>query len=183
MADHETTEVLSLAAVVYGGGTDIDTVMAMFVAEIMGAQARVGGVMQVKIDGRMCGPNAPMLLKDVANGEILSISQDLGPCAESCRLDPDGLAQAAMRVRNAAESTDYDLVVISKFGKEEAAGRGFREELALAAATGRPVLTSVRRNLVQDWQEFTGGAGTLLEPKLPALRAWWSEVTAARVDA
>lgn len=182
MAETGGMDTLPLAAVVYGGGTDIDAIMAAFLDELR-REARVGGVMQVKIDGRACGPNAPMLVRDVTSGEILTISQDLGPCAESCRLDPDGLAQAAMRVRQAAESPDFDLVVVSKFGKEEAAGRGFREELALAAATGRPVLTSVRKNLVADWEAFTGGAGTLLEARLPALRAWWSAVCADRAAA
>lgn len=165
-----------LAAVLYRATTDIDGLMARFLAELAANRHIVAGVVQVAVPGRVCGPDTPMLLRDVASGEVLTISQDLGCGAQSCRLDSAALAEAAMRVRNAIEDDRVSLVVVSKFGKEEAAGRGLRHELALAATNGRPVLTTLRRNLTDDWVAFTGDPSTILEPTLPALRAWWASV-------
>lgn len=186
-AAHQTDpahgRISHLAAVLYRGTTDIDGLMASFLAELAANRQRVAGVVQVAIPGRVCGPNAPMLLRDLATGEVLTISQDLGSGAQSCRLDSAALADAAVRVRHAVEAPDVDLVVISKFGKEEAAGRGLREEMALAAANGRPVLTTLRRNLSEDWVTFTGDPATILEPTLASLRSWWASVAPPAVRA
>ncbi len=177
MTETAPSRISHLAAVVYRGSTDIDGLMGTFLAELAASHKRAGGVVQVAIPGRVCGPNAPMLLRDVASGEVLTISQDLGCGAQSCRLDSAALAEAAMRVRHAIEDTTVDLVVVSKFGKEEAGGRGLRDELAMAAASGRPVLTTLRRNLADDWLAFTGDPATILEPNIAALRAWWASVS------
>lgn len=166
-----------LAAVLYRGSTDIDGLMAKFLTELSAQGQRVAGVVQVAVPGRVCGPNVPMLLRDVATGEVLTISQDLGCGAQSCRLDSSALAEAAVRVQAAIDDAEIDLVLVSKFGKEEAAGRGLRHELAMAAASGRPVLTTLRRNLADDWIAFTGDAATILDPDLASLRAWWTTVS------
>ena len=51
--------IAHLAAVLYRGTTDVDGLMATFLAEIAATQTCVGGVVQVNIPGRVCGPNAP----------------------------------------------------------------------------------------------------------------------------
>lgn len=177
MQSVEQADGMNLAAVVYDDGVAIDSLLTEFARELAAQGVRIGGVVQVPRDGPGCGPDAPMLLQDVATGEIISICQRLGPGAQSCRLDPRGLAEAAMRIRRAAEDS-VDLLFVSKFGKQEASGQGFRNELALSALSGSPVLTGVRRGLVDNWLSFTGGLGTLLNARLWVLRDWWKEVAA-----
>jgi hypothetical protein len=116
-----------------------------------------------------------MQLHDIATGETFAICQDLGSGAEDCCLDPSKLRHAAFRIR-AATGTASDLVVVSRFGKEEARGQGFRDELAHAILSGRPVLMAVRRGMVDNLMAFTGGIGTTLDARLWVLKNWWNEI-------
>lgn len=175
MHQAESLNPLMLAAIVYDDGVAIDALIECFATELSAVPLRIGGVLQVPPHGPGCGPRRPLCVRDVATGEIIPICQDLGPGSASCALDPHGLAEAAMRLRRAADE-DLDLIFVSKFGRQEAAGRGFREEIALAALSGKPVLTAVKRGLTGNWFAFTGGTGTLLDARLWVLRDWWRSV-------
>jgi hypothetical protein len=120
-----------------------------------------------------------MRLRDVATGDVLPLCQPLGASADGCRLDPERFAQAASRMRKVCEA-DADLVFVSRFGKMEANGKGFREVMALAVERGVPVLTAVRRGLVDNWFGFTGGVGTVLDAHLWVLEQWWREIAPLR---
>ena len=61
----------------------------------------------------------------------LRISQDRGKWARGCRLDAGSLELAVAQVASALD-VGADLMIINKFGKHEAEGRGFR-------AVARPV--------------------------------------------
>jgi hypothetical protein len=119
-----------------------------------------------------------MEMEDLASGERFSLSQDLGSGSEACRLDPASLAHAAVAVR-AALADGAQLVVINKFGAQEASGSGLRAEMGEVAMAGVPLLTAVGGRFLPEWQHFTGGGGTLLEPKLEDILAWWAELTAS----
>ncbi len=166
-----------LAAIVYDDAVAVDALMGAFAREMVDKGVRAGGLLQLPPDGA-CGPGAPMRLQDVTTGEILPICQDLGPGAGSCKLDLGALASAAQRLRRAAELPS-DLFFVSKFGKQEAEGRGFRDELAYAVLNNRTVLTAVKRGLVHRFLDFTGGAGTLLDHRLFVLRDWWADLPPA----
>lgn len=166
-----------LAAIVYDDGVAVDALLTTFARELRDAGVVIAGIVQMPPDGPGCGPGAPMRLQDVATGDVIPICQDLGSGAKSCRLDPAGLADAAYRIRAAAER-ETDLLFVSKFGKQEVNGQGFRAELAYAATEGRTVVTAVKRGLVHNWLDFTGGVGTLLDHRLWVLRDWWHDVQA-----
>lgn len=161
-----------LAALLYDDGPAADALLLRFIAARQATGAVVRGVVQLPPAEPGCGPEAPMLLRDIASGEVIRLCQDLGPGADACRLDPDALARAAARLR-AAITQPSDLLVVSKFGKQEASGQGFRDEIAEAVAEGRSVLTTVKRPLLAEFQAFTGGLARLLPPEEAALRAWW----------
>ncbi|MDX2204188.1 MAG: DUF2478 domain-containing protein [Hyphomicrobiaceae bacterium] len=171
-----------LAAVVYDDGDSVDALLSAFARELLEAGTDIAGLVQMPPAEGSCGPSAPMCLRDVRTGMVLPIGQDLGPGARSCKLDPGALAAAAVMLRAMAERP-CDLLFISKFSKQEAAGRGFRDEFAFAVEHGRTVLTGVRRGLVHHWLDFTGGDGTLLDCRLSALRHWWSGVSPPRLAA
>jgi molybdate transport system ATP-binding protein len=163
-----------LAAIVYDDGRAVDALMTQFADELVGAGFDARGLVQLPPPKEGCGPRAPMRIRDLATGELIPICQDLGSGAKSCALDTSVLASASTRLRSAAE-TPSDIVFFSKFGKTEAAGGGFRSELAYAASEGRTVLTAVKRGLLDAYLGFTGGEGTLLAPRPWVLNNWWSD--------
>ncbi|MGD0564019.1 MAG: DUF2478 domain-containing protein [Roseiarcus sp.] len=167
-----------LAAIVYDDGVAVDALMSAFARELVEAGVAARGVVQLPPEEGGCGPRAPMRLQDVETGEIIPLCQDLGPGAGSCCLDPSALAGASARLRLAAMQPS-DIVFFSKFGKQEANGGGFRAELAFAVGEGRTTLTAVKRGLVPNWLQFTGGLGTLLDHRLWVVRNWWAEISIA----
>jgi hypothetical protein len=71
-----------------------------------------------------------------------------------------------------------EVVLINKFGAQEAAGSGLRAEMGLVVLAGVPLLTAVGGRFLPEWQHFTGGEGTLLEPTLESVLAWWTRLQA-----
>lgn len=62
-----------------------------------------------------------------------------------------------------------DLVILNKFGKQEAEGRGFREALAGAVAEGIPVLVGLNALNKAAFETFAAGLPTECPPTLEAL--------------
>nr|WP_271566400.1 DUF2478 domain-containing protein [Bradyrhizobium sp. CCBAU 11386] len=148
--------------------------MADFAQDIAQQGVRIGGIMQRH--SRRANGTHVMLAIDVATGQEISISQPLGSGAMSCNLDTNGLAEAAVVVSQALRNKT-DLLVISKFAKQEAAGRGLRLELVDAITRGVPVLTAVPKNCLADWRTFTAGVGTLLPCDRQFLEQWWCDIS------
>lgn len=167
-----------IAALVYDDGVSVDHLMCYFADELQHQGRRIGGVVQLppEVEGM---PSTEMRVMDLMTGEIISIQQNLGRGSGACKLDPGGLMVAATRIRRAIEA-GVDLMFISKFSKQEVAGHGFRDEFGLAVGAGIPILTSVKRPLVNDWLNFTGGIGTLLACRLRVTRDWWEETDTRR---
>lgn len=161
-----------LAALVYDDGIAIDRLMVDFAHTLTQAGRRVGGIAQLP-PGPATEPGQVDLI-DLMSGEIRPLKQRLGPGAASCTLDGGALAAASTGIRRAVAAR-VDLVVISKFSKQEIAGGGFRAEFAAAVEAGLPVLTSVKRSQIGGWLAFTGGLGTLLDGRMDILADWWAE--------
>lgn len=113
-----------------------------------------------------------MELELLPSGRRLPISQNLGSGASGCRLDTVALAEAASIMRRAIDASPQ-LVVFNKFGAQEAAGRGLRDEMTAAAVGGLPVLTAVSAALLNEWSDFTGGGAVQLPCSVDAALAWW----------
>lgn len=163
---------LPIAAIVYSPADDIEALLAQVARTLAAQGVRIGGVLQHDTESGTDDPCA-MELEDLATGERISMSQDLGSCSAACRLDPASLAHAAMSVRTAI-AAGAELVFINKFGGQEASGAGLRDEMGVAVLADVPLLTAVGQRFVDQWQEFTGGGGTLLEPTLESVLAWWA---------
>ncbi|MDO5619986.1 MAG: DUF2478 domain-containing protein [Paracoccus sp. (in: a-proteobacteria)] len=101
-------------------------------------------------------------------GAPVRISQSLGAGSRGCRLDAGALEAAVARV--AARIERADLVILSKFGKQEAAGRGFAPLIGQALQAGRPVVLYVAPDYRAAFDAFSGG----LAQELPAdaIAAW-----------
>jgi nucleoside-triphosphatase THEP1 len=167
--------LLNLAAVIYRPEDDIDRLLASFAERLRGEDRRIGGIVQRNRRGD-CGPVKLMEVIDLMTEQVIPICQNLGTGSVSCRLDVAGLAEAAQAVRSAI-AQQVELVVVNKFGKTEADGRGLRAEIAQAIIAGLPVLTAVPDRFYGAWHAFTGGFGTTLLCDSDVVEDWWREMS------
>jgi nucleoside-triphosphatase THEP1 len=171
----ETLHPLNLAAIVYRPADDIDSLLARFADDLICRGHRLGGVVQRNTkDGR--GQRERMEVIDLMTGRTVRICQFLGNGAAACRLNPAGLAEAATAITRAVEA-GVELVVVNKFSKQEASGRGLRAEIADAVMAGFPLLTAVSDTCYDAWKSFTGGFGTTLLCERRVVEDWWQEMS------
>lgn len=166
--------IAPIAAVVYAPSDHIEPLFVELARILRARGVRLGGVLQHDIECVIDDPCA-MELEDLADGSRFALSQDLGSGSEACRLDPASLAHAGAAVRRAVEA-GAALILINKFGAQEAAGSGLRAEMALAVVAGVPLLTAVGSRFLPEWQDFTGGVAVCLQPDLEAMIAWCTGV-------
>ncbi len=159
----------TLAAVVYQAGFPIDTFLAAIARRLAADGVRLGGVVQENAGAK--SSCAAMTLVDLTSRGRFQISQELGSAAAGCRLDPRGLAEAETPL-TAMLSADPDLIILNKFGKAEAEGRGLRGILVRAIEREIPILTAVRPPYLEAWERFHGGLAITLPPDPEAVHAW-----------
>ena len=104
-------------------------------------------------------------------GPMVRISQDRGPQARGCRLNPDAL-EHAVALTLGRLAGDADLLLINKFGKHEAEGRGFRPVIAEALSCGVPVLVGVNAANRAAFEGFAGDIAKEVPADPAALSAW-----------
>jgi hypothetical protein len=65
-----------------------------------------------------------------------------------------------------------DLLIVNKFGKHEALGRGFRMVIAEALSKGLPVLVGMNALNLPAFEEFSEGLGRRLPCEIASLADW-----------
>jgi molybdate transport system ATP-binding protein len=164
-----------LAAVLYRPEDDIDTLLADFAQDLLRTGENVGGIVQRNskdANSRKIG----MQMIDLSTGRQISICQSLGSGAIACKLDASGLAEAAVVVARAINES-VSLIIINKFSKQEASGRGLRDEFAEVIAAGIPMLTAVPEKCYEAWKAFTADRGTTLLCERQVIEGWWSDLS------
>ncbi|WP_454620351.1 DUF2478 domain-containing protein [Bradyrhizobium cenepequi] len=164
-----------IAAILYRPDDDVDTLLADFACDLAHGGTRIGGIVQRNLRDA-AGRKAGMQLFDLLGKRNISICQPLGSGAMACRLDAGGLAEAAAAIR-VALSENVALVVINKFSKQEASGRGLRAEFADAIIAGTPLLTAVPEKCIEAWKGFTGDIGTTLPCERHVIDGWWQQLS------
>lgn len=159
-----------VAAILYPADSDADAVLAGIAASLRTDGLRLGGVIQHN-RGECALPGFAMELEDLASGRIIPISEDRGAGAHACRLDACGLAEGAAAL-TACLASAPELVIVNKFGRQEAAGGGLRSEIAGAVLAGIPLLTAVRTDLLTAWQDFAGEDWDRLPLDSEAILRW-----------
>lgn len=150
------------------GATDL---LLTELAEALRAQGkRVVGVVQSNTecaDQRLCDMDVQVL----PDGSQIRISQNLGPEARGCRLDPEALEQAVAELMPLVDAR-ADLLIINKFGKHEASGRGFRDVIGRALELGLPVVVGVNATNRAAFETFAEGCAEAIPAELDAMQAW-----------
>jgi len=159
-----------VAAVLYRSEDDVDSLLADFARHLQRSGTPVGGIVQNNL--RDQNGKTGMEVLDLMSGNRISICQPLGSGSMACKLDAGGLAEAATAVTRAIHG-DVALIIINKFSKQEASGRGLRDEFAEAIIAGVPLLTAVPEKCLEAWRLFIGDQGTTLPCAREAIEGWW----------
>lgn len=171
---------LPLAAIVYDEGSAADAALAETARRLQAEGRRVGGVVQSsrpRPDQGRCD----MWLSDLFTGEEVRISQNLGAGSTGCRLDLDGLARAHVLIDQAL-TAGVEGLIINRFGKQEAEGRGLREVMVKALAAGLPVVTAVPRRNFDALRAFAGQDLHVLPADSVVVAAWWKPKATSQPD-
>ncbi|MFW8636247.1 DUF2478 domain-containing protein [Cribrihabitans pelagius] len=149
-----------------------DRLLSDVAAELQSRGVRLAGIVQTNTECRddaLCDMDVRVL----PGQENIRISQSLGPGARGCRLNPEALEQAVAQVTASLhESPPPQLLIVNKFGKHEAAGRGLRPVIGEALALGIPVISGVNKLNLEAFQEFADGMAKAAPVELEALAAW-----------
>jgi hypothetical protein len=121
-----------------------------------------------------------MDLRILGQGATFRISEDRGRHARGCRLDPHGLAVSVRRVEESLERQAPALLIVNKFGKEEAEGGGFREVIGRALLAGVPVLTSVSARNLPAFLAFADGLAVEVPADADRALAWCLDAVSER---
>lgn len=131
----------------------IQGLLGDFAVRLADAGLRVSGV--IESSANEAKPCKSMMLRSLDDGRLFSISQDLGPGSQACNLNPEGLALACAAVQQSI-IRGTDVVLLSKFGKQEAMGGGLVDAFGSAITAGLPIITAVSPTMMQAWASFAG---------------------------
>lgn len=168
---------MRVACIMTEAAGQTDLLLHDFAVRAAARGLRLCGTVQVNTD---CGPGRPcdMDVRVLPDGPVIRISQSLGAGARGCRLDPEAL-EIAVATAEARLAAGADLVIVNKFGKHEADGRGFRTLIAEAVARDVPVIMGVNGLNAARLAEFLGEVPELCEPVPEALDAWLERASPA----
>lgn len=144
-----------ILAIVYSDGLAADQLISELGYKARDAGIAVAGIVQHNHfirDRTKCD----MEVEELASGIVLKISEDRGKEARGCRLDRGALSEAAALLSASIENGP-ELVILNKFGKTEAEGRGLRDTLAQAVQLGMPVIVGVPFRNIEQWRIFAEG--------------------------
>jgi nucleoside-triphosphatase THEP1 len=152
---------------------DLDLILAEVATKLKMDGLNLCGVVQVNSDRDDCH-RCDMDVQILPDGPEIRISQSLGKDAQGCRLDPDALERAVVEVTDRL-SRDTDVLILNKFGKHEAEGRGFRELIAKAVELDVLVMTGVNAMNQDAFLTFSEDMATLLPSDPNAMIKWVNE--------
>lgn len=121
-------------------------------------------------------------LRNVKSGERFSIFHDLGPGSTECHLDGTGALTAAGAIQRDV-AAGCDLVLLSKFGKLEADGKGLFGAFTAVLDAHVPLLTSVSRSCETQWEKLAGRSYVVLPADRDRIGAWWKAIRDASAGA
>lgn len=129
----------------------------------------LAGAVQINVP-RTDRSRSDMMLQVLGSERLLKISVDNGAGAKGCRLDTSALEAAVMLV--AAKMPQAQGLIVNKFGKQEAEGRGFAGLVTDALSRGLPVLCGVAPVQRAGFERFAEGLAVALPPDAKAIAAW-----------
>lgn len=161
---------MQLAYITMPGRGAVDEFIAEVVKTFERDGLRMAGTVREKpadLQGHPCD----MDLRVLPDGPVFRISQPLGSGARGCRLDTSVIESIAAAVE--ARLHDAHILIINKFGKQEAQGRGLCPAISRAMELGVPTLIGVNKMNGPDFCAFSDGIAEPLPPEMHAVREWY----------
>ncbi|MEW9919192.1 DUF2478 domain-containing protein [Marimonas sp. MJW-29] len=159
------------------GRGDTDLLLYRFAMSLCADGYRPVGTVQMNEMCKQTG-RCDMDVKVLPDGPVIRISQALGPGSTGCRLLPSALEESVGEVA-ARLTREADLLIINKFGKQEADGHGFRPLIGAALELGVPVIVGLSHLNQQAFFDFAEDFAEELAPDEAALRSWFERELAA----
>ena len=157
--DIEDGKVRRIAALQGASSATLQSTLEAFAQRLVGRGLRVAGVIEIACE-REGGGCKRLSVRDLVSGEEIPITQELGAGSTACNLDPAGLIAACGRIERAIDF-GAEIVILSKFGKLEAARGGFSDAFRAALLADIPVVTAVPAALNDEWERFAPGLKTI----------------------
>lgn len=164
---------MKIAYTMAPGRGDTDELLLELANRLKSYGWRLGGIVQINTERDYDGP-CDMDVKVLPDGPVLRISQNLGQNSRGCRLDA-GALEASVGLAEAELEKGIDCLIINKFGKQEAEGRGFRDVIAKALADDIPVLVGLNQLNKEAFEAYTAGLAIQLEGNVTSLESWFLE--------
>jgi hypothetical protein len=162
-------DLMGLGYVSIGGRVATDRFLSRIASALQARGVRLAGTVQTNI-ARADRARCDMDLIVLPDGPVLRISEDRGDLARGCRLDAGALEQAVVGV--AAALPGAQMLIVNKFGKQEAEGRGLAPLIAEALARDIPVLVGVNGLNLPAFRAFADGLQTALPPDEDRVLDW-----------
>lgn len=104
------------------------------------------------------------------DGPVVRISEDRGDLARGCMLDTGALEQTIVLVQQRLAGAQ--VLIVNKFGKREAEGKGLVPVIAEALEQGLPVLIGVNGLNLAAFLVFAGDAAHALHADASTVTEW-----------
>lgn len=160
---------MKLAYVTLQGRGRTDALITEVATLLEAEGVRLAGTVQSnheRLDRRKCD----MDLRVLPDGPVVRISEDRGDLARDCTLDSGALEQTVFAVQQRLDGAE--VMIVNKFGKREAEGKGLVPVIAEALDRGLPVLIGVNGLNLAAFLAFAGEEVTAL-PGDPSQIADW----------
>ena len=162
---------MRLACISAEGRGETDRLLSDSAAWMVENGRSVIGVVKVLGNETPDGHHCDMDLRVLPAGPEIRITQSLGEGSQGCRLDPAGI-EAAVAAVEASGTQGADLLIVNKFGPQEAEGRGFCAAIGAALADDVPVLVGVAGGTSAAFETFACGMAETLPATPEAIREW-----------
>jgi hypothetical protein len=169
---------MKLAYVTLQGRGRIDALIAEVATLLAADGVRLAGTVQSnheRPDRRKCDMDLVVL----PDGPIVRISEDRGDLARGCTLDSGALEQTVVAVQERLGAAE--VLIVNKFGKREAEGKGLVPVIAEALERGLPVLIGVNGLNLAAFLMFAGEDVSALPTDAPSVANWCKSMTRAEV--
>lgn len=160
---------MNLAYVTLQGRGRTDALIAEVAALLEADGLRLAGCVQSNTE-RPGRRKCDMDLRVLPDGPVVRISEDRGDLARGCMLDSGALEQTVLAVEQRLDGAE--VLIVNKFGKREAEGRGLVPVIAAALEMGLPVLVGVNGLNLAAFLAFAGEDVTALPPDPPQIARW-----------
>jgi hypothetical protein len=161
------------AAIAFEVGDDPDGLLLQFAEDLRCSGHRVVGAVQHHVHG-LRNPNLDAVM--LPGAQVVNLSHHPGDDTQGCHIDNERLATIGRTIEAAIEE-EANLVIVNRFGKLEAAGRGLVRLIKRAVDADIPVITAVPAHRFAAWVKYSDGMSVRLPCRRDALDAWWESVS------